>query len=479
MTSLRRSRAATPERNGFDDYQSWIKMAGAQFPVQTSGLLGAADLPDATVAEFTKIYKSNGIVSACMAVRQRIFSEVTFRFAEINNGKTGRMFGTSELSILERPWPNGTTGELAARMIQDADLAGNFYAVRRGDRLYRRDPAKTTIILSGNPAEDEYVDVLGYAYQPNGKQGPTYTYEPDEMCHWSPEPDPDHPYRGMSWITPILREIRSDNAATDAKARVFANGMTPNLVVKFPPDVMSQEQFDRFKAKMEAEYAGSAKSGKTMYLAPGADVDVVGANFQQMDFSETQGRDETRIASRAGVPAVIVGLKESLAGSSLNQGNYSAARRSLADITMRPLYRSAAAALETIVPPPSRTASKLWYDDSGVAFFREDRGDAATIQSTQAQTIKAYIDAGFDPASVIAAVEAEDRSLLKHSGLYSVQLQEPGSGNSALTKQRDVAETIQKIYLGVGTVLTPDEARKIANKAGAELPVPGPIPAAE
>jgi hypothetical protein len=129
------------------------------------------------------------------------------------------------------------------------------------------------------------------------------------------------------------------------------------------------------------------------------------------------------------VPPVIVGLKESLAGSSLNQGNYAAARRSFADGTMRPLYRSAAAALETIVKPPGRD-SKLWYDDSQVAFFREDRGDAATIQSTQAQTIKAYIDAGFEPASVIAAVEAEDRSLLVHSGLYSVQLQAPGAGTA-------------------------------------------------
>lgn len=414
------------QRNGFDDYHEWIKMAGAQFPVQTSALLGSGDI-DATVAAFTEIYKTNGIVFACAAVRQRIFSEVTFRFAALNNGRVGRLFGTEALSILERPWPNGTTGELAGRMIYDVDTAGNFYGVRQGNRIYRRDPAKTSIILSGDPGEDEFVDILGYAYRPKGKQGPTYTYVPEEMCHWSPQPDPDHPYKGMSWITPILREIRSDNSATDSKAKTFANGMTPNMIVKFPEDIITKEQFDRFKAKMEADYAGAGKAGKTMYLAPGADVQVVGANFKEMDFSNTQGRDETRIASAAGVPAVIVGLKESLAGSSLNQGNYAAARRSLADGTMRPLYRSAAAALETIVPAPSGGAAKLWYDDSQVAFFREDRADAATIQQTQATTIKAYIDAGFEPDSVIAAVEAEDRSLLKHSGMYSVQLQKPGT----------------------------------------------------
>ena len=433
MSSLRRRRAA-PERNGWDDVQSWIQMAGAQFPVQTSALLGSQPADLLSGEDFASIYKSNGIVFACMAVRQRVFSQITFRFVELNNGKLGKLFGTPDLTVLEHPWPNGTTGELAARMIQDADTAGNFYAVRQGDRLYRRDPRKTSILLSGHPAEDEFVDVLGYAYQPNGKQGPTYTYLPDEMCHWSPNPDPDHPYKGMSWITPILREIRSDNAATDAKAKVFANGMTPNLVVKFPPDVMNQDQFDKFKAKMEAEYAGSAKSGKTMYLAPGADVDVVGANFKQMDFSETQGRDETRIAAAAGVPAVVVGLKESLAGSSLNQGNWAAARRSFADGTMSDLYRGAAAALETVVPAPqTKGASKLWFDLSQVAFFREDRDAAANIQQTQATTIRSYIDAGFEPDSVIAAVEAEDRSLLVHSGRYSVQLLPPGAETKGAT----------------------------------------------
>jgi phage portal protein BeeE len=433
MPSLRQLRSgdSDPTRNGWDDVQSWIQMAGAQFPVQTSGLVGAADLPSQTAAEFAKIYKTNGIVFACAAVRQRIFSEVTFRFVSMNNGRAGRLFGTPALSILERPWPNGTTGELAARMIYDVDTAGNFYGVRHGDRIYRRDPAKTSLILSGNPEEDEFVDILGYLYQPKGKDGPSYTYEPEEMCHWSPQPDPDHPYKGMSWITPILREIRSDNAATDHKARFFANSATPNMVVKFPEGVMNQDQFDRFKAKMEQEYAGSRGAGKTMYLAPGADVQVVGKDFKEMDFSETQGRDETRIASAAGVPAVIVGLKESLAGSSLNAGNFAAARRSLADGTMRPLYRSAAAALQTIVPAPQdKGPSKLWYDDTQVAFFREDRADAATIQSTQAQTIKAYIDAGYEPTSVIAAVEAEDRSLLVHTGLYSVQLQKPGANST-------------------------------------------------
>lgn len=432
MPSLRQLRTDGPARNGWDDVQSWINMAGVQFPVQTSELLGSEPLPGGD--DFSAIYKSNGVVFACEAIRQRVFSQITFRFAALNNGKVGKLFGGPEIDILNKPWPGGTGGDLASRAILDADTKGAFFGVREGNTIYRRDPLKVSVILSGDPAVDEFVDIMGYLYRPNGLQGPTYTYLPSEMCHWTPVLDPEAPYtKGMSWITPILREIRSDNSATDAKAKSFANGMTPNMVVKFPEGVMNQDQFDKFKARMEAEYAGSAKSGKTMYLAPGADVQVVGANFKEMDFSETQGRDETRIASAAGVPPVLVGLKESLAGSSLNAGNYQAARRAFADGTMSDLYRGFVSALETIVPAPqTKGPAKLWFDISQVAFFREDRGDAANIRSTQATTIKQLIDAGYEPDSVIAAMEAEDFGLLVHSGLYSVQLQPAGSAAAAL-----------------------------------------------
>jgi HK97 family phage portal protein len=428
MATLRQLRNGEA-RNGFDDLQTWIQMSNATFPVQTSALLGSSDPALPSGDDFASIYKSNGIVFACMAIRQRVFSQITFRFAGLNNGKVGKLFGGPELDVLNKPWANGTSGDLATRMILDADSKGAFFGVREGDTIYRRDPMKTSVVLSGDPCEDEFVDVMGYVYRPRGKLGPTYSYTPSQMCHWTPVLDPDAPYsKGMSWITPILREIRSDNAATDAKAQFFANGMTPNMVVKFPENVMNQDQFDRFKAKMEAEYAGTRSAGKTLYLAPGADVEVVGVNLKELSFEETQGRDETRIASAAGVPAVIAGLKESLAGSSLNTGNYAAARRQFADGTMSDLYRGAVAALETIVPAPqAKGPAKLWFDISQVAFFREDRGDAATIQSTQASTINSLITAGFEPESVIAAVEAEDRSILVHSGLYSVQLQPAGA----------------------------------------------------
>jgi hypothetical protein len=65
-------------------------------------------------------------------------------------------------------------------MIQDADLAGNFYAVQDRGRLWRRRPDKIAIVLDGNEFEDEFVSIRGYAYYPHGVAagGPFKTYQP-------------------------------------------------------------------------------------------------------------------------------------------------------------------------------------------------------------------------------------------------------------------------------------------------------------
>lgn len=439
MATLRdlRAKRRDESRWSFDDFAKWKTLAGASFPtgggIVTVGPNGKrAERSDDHVVNF----KTNATVFACQDLRRSVFAEVVFRYAQLENGRIGKLFGTPSLDLLDHPWPNGTTGELASRMIQDVDLAGNFYAVQRGNRLYRRDPRYTYIVLDGNPIEEEFVNVAGYVYQPQGPlagAGQTFTYLPHEMCHWSPIPDPYAEYRGMSWLTPVLREIWADNAATKHQAEFFENGATPSLVVKFPEGVMNQDEFDRFKAKMNEEYNGPGNAYKTLYLAPGADVTVVGSNLDDLAFDETQGAAEIRIASAAGIPASLVGLRESLRGSSLNVGNYQAARRRFADATMRPLYRSAASSLETLAPPPNPGA-KLWYDDSQVAFFREDRGDQATIEQTRANSILQLIQSGYTPDSVVQAVTQEDMTLLEHSGLFSVQLQAPATDTPDVNK---------------------------------------------
>ena len=426
------------------DWANYFTFNGVGYPAGMTTTLGGnkQQEPGADFTSYVQsIYKSNGVVFACMLARQLLFSEARFQFRRLENGRPGDLFGTPALARLEKPWPNGTTSDLLTRAIQDADLCGNFYAADRGPRGIRRLRPDWMTIIRGGPDDDPDgidAELVGYLYHPGGHRSgkdPIVLF-PEEVAHFAPIPDPEASHRGMSWLTPVLREIMADGAATQHKLRFFENGATPNVVVNFGEQV-KKEQFDKWVSAFRNEHEGLDKAYKTLYLGGGADAKVIGADMKQIDFKVTQGHGETRVAAAAGVPPVIVGLSEGLEAATYS--NYGQARRRFADGTMRPLWRNMAGSLASIIPVPR--GAELWYDDRDIPFLREDEKDAADIHQVNATSIKTLVEAGYTPESVVAAVMAGDLNKLKHTGFFSVQLQPPGSipGNTDGGGQDDAA----------------------------------------
>lgn len=381
-------------------------------------------------------YQQNGIVFGCIVARMLLFSEARFQFRQLRSGRPGDYFGTEALAPLETPWPGGTTGDLLARAELDVSLAGNSFTIRRpGNKLKRMRPDWTTIVLGSNTdpdveAGDVDAEVLGYIYQPggagSGREPEAYLRE--QVAHYAPIPDPLASYRGMSWISPVIREIMGDKAATEHKMKFFEHGGVPPVAIKFDASVR-KEAFEAAVEKIKAGHEGVGNAYKWLFLGAGADPVPLGVDMKQMDFKVTQGAGETRLAVASRVPAVILGISEGLQGSSLNQGNYQMARRQMVDMLLRPLWRNFAGSLANIIDVPG--GAELWYDDRDIPALREDEKDAAEIQQVQAASIKALVDVGFDTGSVVEAITSGDLRRLKHTGLVSVQLLPPGSQKSS------------------------------------------------
>lgn len=374
--------------------------------------------------------KGNGIVSILESVRLQVFSQARFQWRRYNKGRPGDLFGDESLSVLERPWAGGTTSDLLMRMLLDADMAGNSFTLRtsgdQGSQLGQLRPDWTDILLREKMFGLGY-DLEGYLYWPDGRRdkGNPVRLEPFEVAHFCPYPDPLASFRGMSWMTPVLRELQGDRAYTNHKVAFIENAATPNLAVTLKESVTA-EQFESFVDSMDQAHVGSRNAGKTLYLAGGADITVVGADMKQLDFKAVQGAGETRLAAAAGVGSVIAQLSEGMQGSSLNAGNYAASRRRFADVTMRHLWQQAAGALGQLFTPPN--SAELWYDTRDISFLQEDEQDAAQIRTTDASTIRTLLEAGFAPDAAVAFVAtAGDLNQLKgqHTGLLSVQLQDP------------------------------------------------------
>jgi hypothetical protein len=112
--------------------------SGASVLMTSYGQPGSEPILPALMSNTAGAYSGNAVVFGAILARLMLFSEATFAFRDVTDKHLfggyetdGRTQGARLLRKLENPWPNGTTGELLARMIQDADLAGNAYVRER------------------------------------------------------------------------------------------------------------------------------------------------------------------------------------------------------------------------------------------------------------------------------------------------------------------------------------------------------------
>jgi phage portal protein BeeE len=422
------------------DYLAYFSYAGNLYPLSMStDLQGQRESITRDFGGYVHgAYAANGVIFACMMVRYLVFSDARLTFRKfMPDGRPGDLYGPldgrtpgyRDLQLLAQPWQGATTGDLLARMLSDVDLAGNAFILRQANRLRRLRPDWCSIVVGaprkGATMWDLDAEVLGYLYTPGGPHtnAEPVALRPEQVCHFAPYPDPTAPHRGISWVTPVLRELMADSAASEHKLAFFENGATVNLGIKFDAST-TRDMYLFAKEQFLDAHQGAENAYKTLFLL-GADPVPVGSSMVEMDFKVVQGAGETRIAAAAGVPPIIAGFSEGLASGTYS--NYGQARRRFADATLRPLWRNACGSLANIVTVPQ--GSQLWYDDRDVAFLREDQGDRATIVTNLAAAARQLIEAGWQADAVIAAITNDDLDSLtgKHTGLFSVQLQAPGS----------------------------------------------------
>lgn len=369
-------------------------------------------------------YSQNSVVFSVVLARLMLFSEATFKF---RNESDKRLFGTPDLAVLENPWPGGTTGELLARMEQDVSLAGNAFVRRWPDRLERLRPDWVDIVHEDRGGEGGPDDVVGYVYWCDGRStGEAELIPVEDVAHWSPIPDPLAEFRGMSWLTPVVREVNADLEMTAHKQAFFENAATPNMLIRYQ-GTLGDGILDQLAQRLNARHTGPDNAFRTLVLDGGADVTMIGSKFTDMAFTALQAAGENRIAAAGGVPAIVVGLKEGLDAATYS--NYELAMRRFADVTMRPLWRSAAAALAKLVNVPP--GSRLWYDTTDIAALRQGEKERAETMQVQSLAAGEFIRSGYEPGSVTAAVMAGDLSLLTHTGAIPTALYPNGQAPEA------------------------------------------------
>lgn len=410
------------------------RLAGSPAPVQRDALstvvasfFGTPDAEKIAPVWYNTLsaFQSSAAVWGVEKARLDLFTELEFKWQRLSNKG---IFGDPGLTLLERPWPGGSTADLLGAILLHADLGGIAVVRKVNDqRLELLTPDCVTLVsqINVDPVSmTEVRDLVGVIFEPpvtDGRQAAFYEIG-TEVVVWAPNPDPSANFRGMSWLTPVLREVDADVQMTDYQRAYLENAATPNMLVKYKERV-SAKALEILRQRFDARHGGVNNAFRTLVLDEGADAMILGSNFKDMMFTAVQSAGENRIAVAGRVPAVVAGLKEGL--DSANYAIYDAALKAFANGTMRPLWRSICQTLDQLVTAPS--GARLWFDEAGIAALRQGEKDQADTMYVLAQAAQALIVAGYTPESVGASLSAGDITILKHTGLVSVQMQTPGS----------------------------------------------------
>jgi len=403
----------------------WEGLASGAAVLTTS--YGSPDR-EAVLPQFTawaqNVYGSNSPVFAAILMRLMLFSEAAFTW-QAKDDK--HLFGNQDLAILEHPWGDASTsGELLVRMEQDVSLAGNAYIWRvPGENwLARLRPDWTTIIseIVRVDGGGQYRRKVGYWTEPPKGitgQGKGQFYPAAEVAHWAPIPDPVADFRGMSWLTPAMRDVAGDDGLTRYKIKYLENSASPNLLIKYAAK-LQDATVDKIRERMAARHGGVDNAFKTLVLDQGADVTVIGNSLAQMDFSNVASAGTDRILADSMVPGVLIGL-EPLRGAGKG---YQESMQKFGTTFARPQWRSACGALQVICPPPN-AGTRLWFDTTDIAALQDgalQRGQTALVNM---QAVLTGRQAGYTRESIPVAVTSGDITKLVPDPAASPPAQQP------------------------------------------------------
>jgi HK97 family phage portal protein len=325
------------------------------------------------------------------------------------------------------PGPGRTLSDWIAETIRDLALHGNAVAVLG-------DPGP-----EGWPTEMFPVPYEQWTLRPDGAYlVGSDVYEPADVFHVRRGCRTGEPVgRGLMETHPRL--LAAAIAAEKFAADYFTGGAAPPTFLTHPDPELSQTMATILKAKFQAV----SRRREPIVAPAGTTIQALTADADGAQMSETRKWNAQQIALAMGVVPALLGLDS----PSLTYKNLSDVYRQFISSTV----------LSYLVPIEDQiTAQCLPYGQRARfdprSLLRPDTEGRVDI------AVKGY------QAGVMTRDEA--RSV--------VDLPPEADSDDAAMSVRDLAEAIQKIYLGVGKVISVDEARDILNREGAGLTGTGP-----
>jgi HK97 family phage portal protein len=248
------------------------------------------------------------------------------------------------LDLLARPNPGQGRAELLEALYGQLLLSGNAYVEAVPDdaagvqelHILRADRMRVIPGPDGWPVGYEYrVGGRSHRFAMQDGVGP--------ICHIrSFHPQDDH--YGLSPLEAASRAVDVHNAASVWSKGLLDNAARPTGAIVYRGadghGSMTQDQYDRLQAEMEAHHQGARNAGRPMLLDGGLDWKPMGFSPSDMEFQKTKEAAAREIAIAFGIPPMLLGIP-----GDATYANYQEANRAFYRLTVLPMATRVTAAL--------------------------------------------------------------------------------------------------------------------------------------
>ena len=277
-------------------------------------------------------FARNPVVYRCV----RLIAEAANRVPLVISEGGKRVDAHPLATLLARPNGRQSGGELLEAVYAYLQTAGNAYLQAglvdgevKGLFCLRPDRMKVVAGADGWPD--------GYDYTAGGRtsrlrqdEGPVPSVLHMALFH----PLDDH--YGMAPLEAAQTSLDIHNAAGAWNKALLDNAARPSgALVYTAGGNLSEEQFERLKAELEANFAGAGNAGRPMVLDGGLDWKTIALSPKDMDFIEAKHAAARDIALAFGVPPMLLGIPGDNTYANLAEANRALWRQTLIPLVVR------------------------------------------------------------------------------------------------------------------------------------------------
>jgi len=179
-------------------------------------------------------------------------------------------------------------------------------------------------------------------------------------------------HTGLSAFEPAAYAIDLHNEASAWNKALLDNAARPSGALVYDPGekggTLTEAQFERLKAEMEAQFQGGRNAGRPLLLEGGLSWQQLGFSPADMDFINAKHVSAREIALAFGVPPMLLGIP-----GDNTYANYQEANRALWRQTILPMATKLTAALNAWLTPRFEEGLRLDFDADAVEALSADR----------------------------------------------------------------------------------------------------------